>query len=138
MRSRIQLLLSILILCSCGGDDSLSPNSPEALAGTYTIEGVTASSGGLNVTLTPPDIDGFLTLTTANFFALNIVASDADLDENDSGTYTINGNSLTFVSQFNPSDPFSGEILSGGSQIRIVESFVDDDELVTITVEFSK
>ena len=87
MKSRIQLILSILFLCSCG-DDSLSPTGPEALAGTYTIESVTASSGGLTVTLTPPDIDGFLTLTAANFFALNIVASDADLDETDRGTYT--------------------------------------------------
>ena len=52
----------------------------------------------------------------------------------------VDGNTLTLNSQFNPSDPFSGgEVLSGGSQIRIVESFVDDDdELVTITVEFSK
>jgi hypothetical protein len=134
-RSRLWLIPFSILLWACGSDN---PIGSQQLVGAYSIQRVTVETFGLEASLTPPEVTGFLTLTANNRNSLGIQSAEAELDENDAGTYTISGSTITLASDADPEDTVVGEVRSGGSEIQIVESFDDEGIPVTLTVVFQK
>jgi hypothetical protein len=95
------LLLALVAVAACG-DDSTGPSRAD-VAGDYRATTLTADIGGQTVDVLAAGVTLDLTLrsdgtTTGRFFVPAALNEDGegDLDADLSGTWTLNGNTVTF------------------------------------------
>ena len=139
--------ISFLMFTSCGEDEG---NDPASLSGSYKIIKLVLSNcddPDLNTNLDFSDndcvtelgiefcLDGTLTLSdngtlTASFTLSALGFSDSTTE---SGTYTVDGNSITFCDSSN--DCEKGTIRDNGDEITISFPPDEDDCVLTITAE---
>ncbi len=123
---RLLVVASIpLILLSCGSDNP----SNSSVAGTYAMQSMTLVSGGVTISLLPPDVTGSLTLTDSRY-TVTFSAPQEGVSDSNSGTYTLSGNTLTLISDADGSR-VTGQI--SGRQITIAESDDQDGLILSLT-----
>jgi len=148
-----------LMNCSTDSNPMIDLDDPSTLAGSYNLVSITDKTGedfgqaGLTITAGDPTtitvveqgisvtmtitITGTLTLTEMTYtFSEAITFAISGLPETteteaDNGTYTINGSTMTLVSDDETEAPETGTISVSGSQLTI--DFADD-----VTVVFQK
>jgi hypothetical protein len=90
----------LLLTLGCGGDDSFSP-TVENVAGTYQASTLTATQSGITVNLL--SLGGAVDIvlnqdgtTTGRVFAPGLDQGGQDLDVDLAGTWTLQGETVTF------------------------------------------
>ena len=141
------LFTAFLLFTSCGEEEGSDPGS---LPGSYKIIKLVLSSCDdpeLNTNLDFSDsdcitelgiefcLDGTLTLSQNGTLTASFTLDALGFSESttESGTYTVEGNSITFCD--NSNDCETGEIRDNGDEITIKFPPDEDDCVLTITAE---
>jgi hypothetical protein len=85
--------LTVTAGCNSGGGSGPTASS-ETLSGTYAIQSMTVSQGGVTVTMTPPQVNGNLIFTPEGTFT-GFFSAPNTTTENYAGTYTLDGSVIT-------------------------------------------
>jgi hypothetical protein len=101
-RSRPKLLPAFLLLAlSCGGDDEPFSPTVQDVAGSYQASSLTATQSGITVNLLSLGATVAMVLnedgtTTGRVFAPGLDEGGQDLDVDLAGTWTLEGETVTF------------------------------------------
>ena len=85
-------VLTVVLLLGCGSDN---PLGSESLAGTYSLVSMEITEGGVTRTVKPPVIGTLVLAGTGSYTA---TFAGEGFTENDSGTFSVSGNTMVFSS----------------------------------------
>jgi hypothetical protein len=127
--------LVLFLAASCGSD---SLQGPVTLPGSYTPESVTIrlQRSGQTFTLKPPAVSGSLSLTQNRYTVVNIIPS-MSINTIERGSYTRTGSNIVFIAD-NGTEPFTGSVSLDGRKLTLFFTFVEDNEVVSITYVFAR
>jgi hypothetical protein len=128
----------VLLTLSCGGDDPFSP-TVQNVAGSYQATTLTATESGITTNLLQLGATIEIVLnengtTTGRLFAPGLDEGGGDVDVDLVGTWTLNGDTVTFEQEgdsFIPQVPF----VAGRNQLRGEDSIGTVLVRITLTKE---
>lgn len=134
------IALSPLAVMSCGGGDN--PQGPASLEGTYSLRSYTTEflATGLRIVREPPLMTGSLTIEGGRYSML-LTSVDIPDDEPETGSYEIQGDSITFtpdeIDEDDPDDgPTTFTFSLKGERLRLSTVYQGDG--VSLTVVYVK
>lgn len=112
-----------VVLCSCGGSDGNSNGSSLSVVGTWNF--VSATLAG--ITITTEEMGSTMVLHINADGTYSAVTTDEDGTEIENGTWSVNGNTITFSGEGAPqSAPYT---VSGGT---LTLTYSEDGQSITM------
>ncbi|HYC31874.1 MAG TPA: hypothetical protein VEB59_06255 [Gemmatimonadales bacterium] len=133
--SRLSAALAIASLLAACGDESFSP-TVDNVPGTYTASSFTLTSAGVTVDLLDQGASVEVTLapsgtTTGRVFVPDGLEGGEDLDEDLTGTWALNGSTVTFD---HTADTFLRDLQFQATRNRLTSEATFFDETIRIVL----